>query len=146
MKTSLQSGISGAIENLLRLADQKTQAGIFEDGFDMAMPMLAKAIYENSEMLAIGDATIGMQGQSPTALGEPAFLNLIFASKNPVNLDTAFCCITMLEIPRHIIESAAIGIGKSKIQEIEIVGNELDALRCPIKKAEKVQAAPKTKC
>lgn len=141
MKTSQQFGISGAVENLLRLADEQTQNMIFENDFDRAMPKLAKAISENSQTLNIADATLGMQGQGPTALGEPAFLNLIFASKSPSNIDAVFCDIAMLDTPQHILKSESIGIGRIKIEDIEVVGNEPDALRYPIKKAEKGQTA-----
>jgi len=141
MKTSQQFGISGSVENLLRLADEPTQTMIFENDFDKAMPKLAKAISENSKILTIADATLGMQGQGPTALGEPAFLNLVFASGNSVNIDAVFCDVAMLDIPLHILESESIGIGKSKIEDIEVVGNEPDALRYPLKKAEKGQTA-----
>lgn len=141
MKTSQQFGISGAVENLLRLADEQTQTTIFENDFDRTIPKLAKAISENSKILNIADATLGMQGQGPTVLGEPAFLNLAFASRNPVNIDSVFCDISMLDTPQHILESESAGIGKSKIEDIEIVGNEPDALRYPLKKAEQEQTA-----
>ncbi len=141
MKTSQQFGISGAVENLLRLADEQTQSIIFENDFDKTLPKFIKSLIQNLDILTIGDATLGMQGQGPTALGEPAFLNLVFASGNPVNADAVFCDIAMLDIPQHIIESESIGIGKSKIEDIEIVGNEPDALRYQLKKAEKEQTA-----
>lgn len=141
MKTNQQYGISGGVENLVRMADKKTQYLLFENDFDKMLPKFVNAIVSKSDFITIGDATIGMQCQGPTVLGEPAFLNLILASKDPVALDAVFCNITMLDIPSHVTGCSEIGIGKSDVKEIELVGNELDALRYPIKTPVKTQTA-----
>ena len=126
MKTNFQLGISGALENLSRLADEKTQREMYFDGIEKTLPKLAKAV---PDVFTIADATNGMQGQGPLALGEPAFLNLVLASSNAAALDSVFCGITMLEIPSG---SLIKGID---IKNVEVVGNELDALKYPIKAA-----------
>ena len=69
-----------------------------------------------------------MQGQGPLTLGEPAFLNLVYAGRNPAMLDAVFCEATVLGIPAYI------KLNKESIKNIEVVGNELDALKYPIKK------------
>mgnify|MGYP001618884055 FL=1 len=120
MKTNFQLGISGAMENLSRLADEQTQRSMYLEGIDTTLPKLLKAL---PDILTIADATNGMQGQGPLALGEPAFLNLILASRSPANLDTVFCEAAMLKAPSYIKE----------IKNIELVGNEIDALKYPIK-------------
>lgn len=125
MKTNFQIGISGALENLARLADEKTQRQMYFEDIDKTLPKLAKAI----DALTIADATNGMQGQGPLALGEPAFLNLIFAGANAAMLDAVFCESAMLPMPEHVRNS----IGEFNIKNIEIVGNDLDALKYPIK-------------
>ena len=124
MKTNFQIGISGALENLSRLSDEKTQREMYFNDIDKTLPKLAKAI----DVFTIADATNGMQAQGPLALGEPAFLNLIFASHNAGFLDAVFCESTMLPIPNHVANSCEFDIKK-----VEIVGNELDALKYPIK-------------
>ena len=123
MKTNFQLGISGALENLSRFADEETQRKMYYDGIEETLPKLAKAI---KDVFTIADATSGMQGQGPLALGEPAFLNLIFASKDAAALDTIFCEAAMLQIPYYAANTH---------KNIEVVGNELDALRYPIKSA-----------
>jgi len=126
MKTNFQLGISGALENLSRLVDDETQRKMYFDGIEEALPKLAKLL---PDALTIADATNGMQGQGPLTLGEPAFLNLVFASKNPAALDIIFCESTMLEIP-HYVSSYDNNLN---VDAIEVVGNELDALKYPIK-------------
>ena len=123
MKTNFQFIISGAMENLSRLVDEKTQRAMYFDDIDKILPKLVKAI---PNVFTIADATNGMQGQGPLALGEPAFLNLIFASKNAEALDTVFCEVTMLQTPRYIADN-------NFNKKIEVVGNELDVLKYPIK-------------
>ena len=127
MKTNFQIGISGAVENLSRLADEKTQRQMYFDDVDATFPKLLKAL---PGIFTVADATNGMQGQGPLALGEPAFLNLIFAGSNAAFLDAVFCESTMLPIPQHIANS----IQEFNIKNIELVGNELDALKYPIKR------------
>ena len=127
MKTNFQLGISGAVENLSRLVDEKTQREMYFDGIESTLPKLVKAI---PDVFTIGDATKGMQGQGPLALGEPAFLNLVLASKNAAALDIIFCEAAMLPIPSYVAS-----LIDSSIKNIEVVGNELDSLKYPIKPA-----------
>jgi len=126
MKTNFQLGISGAVENLSRLADEKTQRKMYYDDINLTLPKLAKAV----ESFTIADATNGMQAQGPLASGEPAFLNIVYSSRNPAALDTVFCEASMLPVPEYIDNSIQI-----PRKDIEIVGNELDALKYPIKPA-----------
>lgn len=134
MKTNFQIGISGALENLSRLVDEKTQRAMYFDDIDMTLPKLLKCLHY---VFTIADATNGMQGQGPLTLGEPAFLNLVLASKNPAMLDAIFCEITMLETPEHVKSSYINSSGRYfSTRDIEVVGNEIDALKFPIKKPE----------
>ncbi|MBI2557937.1 DUF362 domain-containing protein [Candidatus Woesearchaeota archaeon] len=126
MKTNFQLGISGAVENLSRLVDEKTQRRMYFDGVDETLPKLVKAV---PDVFTIADATSGMQGQGPLSLGEPAFLNLVLASKDAAALDAVFCEIAMLDIPPHISS-----IKGADIKKIEVVGNDVDALRYPLKR------------
>lgn len=128
MKTNFQLGISGALENLSRLVDAETQRKMYFEDIDNSLPKLVKLL---PNVLTIADATNGMQGQGPLALGEPAFLNLVLASKNAAALDAVFCETAMLETPQHVTNSSSIISINTK--KIEVVGNELDALKYPIK-------------
>ncbi|MBI2657101.1 DUF362 domain-containing protein [Candidatus Woesearchaeota archaeon] len=128
MKTNFQLGISGALENLSRLVDEKTQREMYYSGIDSTLPKLAEAL---KEVITVADATNGMQGQGPLALGEPAFMNLVLASTNPAALDSIFCEMFMIPLPAHVI-SAGKGIDA---KSIEVAGSELDSLKYPIKTA-----------
>lgn len=78
------------------------------------------------DVINIADATSGMQGQGPLLAGEPAFLNLVYASRNAALLDSAFCQAAMLEIPNYVSKmTKSIGM--------EVVGNDIDSLKYPIK-------------
>jgi len=128
MKTNFQLGISGALENLTRLVDEKTQREMYYKGIDTTLPKLADLLHD---VFTIADATNGMQGQGPLALGEPAFLNLILASKNAAALDSIFCDIRMMDIPVHVKAASK----EIDVKSIEVVGSEVDALKYPIKTA-----------
>ena len=123
MKTNFQLGISGALENLSRFVDEKTQRGMYFDDIENTLSKLAKSI---PNVLTIADATNGLQGQGPLALGEPAFLNLVLTSKNAYALDSVFCEISMLQVPHYVAN-------KADIRSIEVVGNQLEALKYPLK-------------
>ena len=143
MKTNSQIGLSGAVENMMRCAHKDTQKIMFKNDIEKTLPMLIKAL---PGFLSIGDATIGMQGHGPTSLGEPAFLNMIFASKDPVALDTIFAEMGMLENPGYLKKCSSLGIGSNDSQAIELVGEELEAIKFEIKPAKKNESAhPKIK-
>lgn len=138
MKTNSQIIISGAIENMVRAVDEETQKAMFAGDIEKTLPKLLKLL---PPFLTIGDATIGLQGQGPTLLGEPAFLNMLFASKDPVALDTMFVEMGMLTMPDYINESAKLGVGNNDPASIEVVGDELEAIRFHIKPAERSASA-----
>jgi len=121
MKTNFQIGISGAMENLSRLFDEKSQREMYSDGINNVLPLLAEHL---TNVINIADASNGLQGQGPLALGEPAFLNLVFASNNAAKLDAVFCHAFMIRGAEYVAKS---------VKGIEIVGNELDAIKYPIK-------------
>lgn len=131
MKTSVQIGICGAMENLTRLADPKTIQEMYYEGIDKTLPSLLKVLPQG---LHIGDALIGLHGNGPLASGgEPAFLNTLLASKDPVALDAVFVHLSGSVMPRYIIEAGSRGIGKNDIKTLEIVGDELEATQYPLK-------------
>jgi uncharacterized protein (DUF362 family) len=135
MKTNSQLVISGALENMMRFADYETQRMMFNKGIEKTLPLLIKKM---PKFLSIGDATIGMHGQGPTSLGEPAFLNILFISGDPIALDLGFLEMGMLPIPEYIKEAQRIGIGS---RASEIVGDDIGATKIYLKPAEKNASA-----
>jgi len=133
MKTNSQIVISGAMENMLRIVDEETQKKMFKNDIEKTLPKLIKVV---PEFLSIGDATIGLQAQGPTLLGEPAFLNMLFLSKDPVALDAVFTEASMLKKPHYLKIADVLGVGNCDTEKIEVIGDELEAIKCPLKAAE----------
>lgn len=143
MKTNSQIGISGAVENMVRCAHKDTQKNMFKHDIEKTLPKLIKTL---PHFITIGDATIGMHGQGPTSLGEPAFLNMLFASKDPVALDAVFVEMGMMEMPQYLKECGSLGLGNCDSKTIEVVGDELEAIKFSLKPAKKNESAhPKIK-
>ena len=143
MKTNSQIGISGAVENMIRAVDEDTQKKMFAENIEVTLPKLLKAL---PAFLSIGDATIGLHGQGPTTLGEPAFLNMVFVSKDTVALDAVFAEMGLLGIPSYIKEASSLGIGNANTKNLEIVGDELEAIKLQLKPADRnASAHPKIK-
>lgn len=133
LKTNFQIGISGALENMTRVTAVETQKEMAKTNPDEQIAYLNKTI----NYFTIADGTIGMQGTGPFLSGEPSFLNLIMASRDPVALDTVFCELGMFNLPDYIKTAGKIGVGNSNLKEIEVVGNELEATKFELKKPSK---------
>lgn len=132
IKTDMSLGIDGAFENLIRFLSKKT---FDELSKDIKRGVLALAVLPKifPKFITIGDASIGMQGNGPAEYGEPGFFNLIFAARNPVVHDKivqeVFC---LRELP-YVELAGKLGIGEYNLSKINIIGNELDALKRDIK-------------
>tara|TARA_Y100000310_G_scaffold68197_1_gene63503 strand:+ start:14500 stop:15987 length:1488 start_codon:yes stop_codon:yes gene_type:complete len=132
-KTNQQIGFSGGIENLIRLGSKKTQEVIFANNFNKMLAKFVLAVNNNAKgILNIGDGSIGMHGQGPTTLGEPAFLNLIMASRNALALDSAFCKVSDIKEIKYINELKNI----SELGDIITVGDDVDSINITLKKPE----------
>lgn len=132
IKTDMLLGIDGAFENLTRFLSKKTFDELAKDPQKavLALAVLPKLF---PEFITIGDASIGMQGNGPGEYGEPGFYNLIFASRNPVAHDKAVQEVFCLRKLPYVELAGKLGLGECNISKINIVGNELDALRKDIK-------------
>ena len=82
----------------------------------------------------LGDASIAMQNNAPQ-FGEPAFKNMILASKDPVAIDKVFQEMCLLRKSDHVEMAGKLGSGEADIEKITIVGNELKAVMQEIKPA-----------
>jgi len=133
LKSHAQLGIAGAVENLIRCCSQATQKAMYAQDINKILPKLLQAL---SPALSIGDATNGLQGNGPTSLGEPAFLNMILTGKNPVTLDKVFCEIGMFCLPAYLLEAKRLGIGEIDAKKIEVVNYEAVATKYPLKRAD----------
>lgn len=133
LKAHSQWGISGALENMIRVADTETQKQMHKNNVHEHLAYLNKLL----RYVTVGDGTIGLQGTGPLLIGEPAFLNLILASKDAIALDRIFCEIGCFEVPHYIKVAQNMSNGKMELNEIEVVGNEVDAVKYPLISANK---------
>jgi len=68
-----------------------------------------------------------MEGNGPLN-GNPAFLNYILASKDPVAHDAVFNELGLFMRKSRYLEIAnKLGLGENNIEKIDIAGNELNA-------------------
>jgi len=132
MKTHMLLGISGALENMTRVVSVKTYKELEKD-MEKAIKGIAVLNKLIGKYLTIGDASIGMQGNGPGMDGEPAFLNMILASKDPVALDKIFTEIGLLRDAKHVLAASDLDIGSSDLVDITVVGDELDACKRELK-------------
>lgn len=132
IKTDMFVGMDGAFENLTRFLSKKT----FEElSKDPKKAVGALTILPNMlpKFITIGDASIGMQGNGPAQHGEAGFFNLIFAARNPVSHDKIVQEVLCLRKLPYVELAGKLGLGEYDPTKINIVGNELDALRRDIK-------------
>jgi uncharacterized protein (DUF362 family) len=128
LKTHVQFGVAGALENLARLLDKNSQIKVQDH--QETLPMI---IHACKPFLNIGDASIGMHGDGPL-LGEPAFLRMMLLSRDAVALDRVFAEVGMLLAPSYVVEATQ--------KKIEVVGYEIDAVKTPLKKADNPSPHP----
>jgi len=134
MKTHLFLGISGALENMIRVVSVKTYKELEKD-MEKAIKAIGVLNKSIDKYLTLGDASIGIQGNGPGRYGEPAFLNMVLASKDPVALDKIFTEIGLLKDAKHVLVAGDLGVGSSDLVDIRVVGEELDACKRELKPA-----------
>lgn len=132
IKTDMVVGMDGAFENLTRFLSKKT---FDEFSKEQGKAVNALAVLPNvfPKFITVGDASIGMQGNGPAEHGEPGFFNLIFAARNPVVHDKIVQEVFCLRKLPYIELAGKLGLGEYDTAKINIVGNELNALRRDIK-------------
>ena len=134
MKTHLLLGISGALENMTRVVSKESYKEIEKD-MERAIKGIGVLNKALGKYLTVGDATIGLQGNGPGEYGEPAFMNMVFASRDPVALDKIFTEAGLLRDSKHVIAAGDIGVGNPDLVDITVVGEELDACKRELKPA-----------
>ena len=124
-------GIAGALENMTRVVSPENYKKLLTSDVNEAIFRLYSVLPKNQ--VTVADCTIGLQGNGPLMYGEPAFLNKILLSLDPVAIDKVFTEMCLLRKSPHVEKCGDEGIGENEIMHIEIVGDELDACRVEIK-------------
>jgi uncharacterized protein (DUF362 family)/Pyruvate/2-oxoacid:ferredoxin oxidoreductase delta subunit len=80
--------------------------------------------------LNVVDAVVGMEGDGPGG-GDPRKIGLIFAGSDGIAVDSTICQAIGLS-PRDVLTNrigSGLGLGVSRAEDIEIVGEELDEVQ-----------------
>ncbi len=133
IKTHFQTGVSLSIKNMKGVINNPSRKVMHKDHLQKQIALLSTIL---PEYVTIADGSIALEGMGPGALGEPANLELIFAGKDPVALDTAICHIIGLNVAKHIKEASKLGLGVSDMKKIQIIGEEVDVIKKKFKAAD----------
>ena len=78
--------------------------------------------------LSVMDAIIGMEGNGPGSAGLARKVGLVMASPDAVAMDAVFSKLIGFEPSRNIVikEAASRGLGKNRLEDIEILGQRLE--------------------
>jgi|ETNmetMinimDraft_2_1059921.scaffolds.fasta_scaffold00465_11 uncharacterized protein (DUF362 family) len=128
IKTDMVLGMDGSFENLTRFLNKESYEQLAKDPQKavMALAVLPKLL---PSFITLGDASIGMQGNGPAQHGEPGFYNMFFAARNPVVHDRVASEILCLSKLPYAELAGKLGIGEFDLTNIDILGNELDAVK-----------------
>lgn len=131
MKTHGRTVITGAIKN---------QWGCLRELRHEYHPVVDEALADVNSLVrplfAVMDGTVGLEGNGPKS-GIPRIADRLLASGDIVALDTVAAKIMGFDpetIP-HIQLCSQVGLGTSKLDEIEIVGEDVEGLNLHFKAA-----------
>lgn len=134
LRTDPLTVVSLGLSNLLGLLPLSVyDRGDFEPHIDQVLADLSK--YRHSDLVLI-DGLVGLEGGGPLT-GWPVPMNLLIASENVVAADTVASQVMGLfpeEIPT-IVAAAKAGLGPMLLEEIEVVGENVETVGRKFKKA-----------
>lgn len=132
LKTHAFTVMTGAVKNTFGLVP-----GLFKVQCHKNKPNpkhFAKIVVDVYEIirpgLSIMDGIVAMEGEGPAA-GTPSNLGILLASSDGVSMDAVMSDIVGVSPYKDIIvnEARRRGIGEADINKIEILGEEIDAVR-----------------
>ena len=127
LKTHDQTEMTCSIKKLKGLLTDKGKKGMHQEGLFEGVVDLLSAI---KPRLSVVDATICQEGVGPV-FGKPVEMNLILAGKDLVAVDS-ICAQLIGYKPEETlltVNAAARGLGVMHPEQIEVVGEPLDAVR-----------------
>jgi uncharacterized protein (DUF362 family)/NAD-dependent dihydropyrimidine dehydrogenase PreA subunit len=135
LKTHVFMHMTGAVKNTFGVIPGLSKPGYhakLADTGHFANMLLDLAAYVKPR-LSIMDAVIGLEGDGPGTGGTPRQVGLLLASVNPLALDVA--AGEIMGIPRSqnpvLLEAEKRGLAPTTINEIELIGAEIQDLRIP---------------
>lgn len=133
LKTHQMMGFTCAVKNLfgavvgMRKPRLHLQAGTDKAFFALMLLELAEHI---RPALSIVDAIVGMEGDGPGS-GDPVHIGVLLAGADPLAVDTVAADLVGISPEQNWPQKIAQQTGRygSRILEVEMVGDDLDALR-----------------
>ena len=131
LKTHTSTGVTLGMKNMFGLLPDKLKFKYHARG-------ISKVIVDINSVLkptvTVIDGFVAMEGAGPTS-GDPVKMNTILAGTDPVATDATGCRVMDIDphTIRHIQRAAEKGLGN--IDQIHVVGESLDAVKRPFKKA-----------
>ncbi len=123
MKTHALERITGAVKNVYGFicGPRKAQGHVMYPNASKFARYLGDIHRCKGPKLNIMDGIVAMEGNGPGA-GDPAEMNVLLFSADPVALDTVFCWLVDLDpklVPTNL-QCASMGVGTFKEEEIEV--------------------------
>lgn len=142
MKTHALTRLTGAVKNQFGFIyglNKASYHALYPDLFDFSKFLIRLNKFLKPRLF-IMDGVIAMEGNGPKN-GTPIPMNVILLSNDPIALDTVFAHLVDLE-PSYmptVIAARELNYGTSEIENINIVGDNIDEL---INKSFKVERIP----
>jgi uncharacterized protein (DUF362 family)/ferredoxin len=134
MKTHQLTRITGAVKNLFGTIPGKRKALYhlqFQDVMDFSS-LLVELNLRLRPRLHVMDGIVAMEGNGPRS-GDPRPMRVLILSDDPVAVDATFCRLVAMDpafVPTTLI-GAQQGLGRFQDDEIDYVGDPLEAFRSP---------------
>jgi uncharacterized protein (DUF362 family)/Pyruvate/2-oxoacid:ferredoxin oxidoreductase delta subunit len=135
LKTHGMTVLTGAVKNLFGCVPGKRKVqwhfntGVDHDSFTRMLIDLASLL---KPRLTVMDAIMGMEGNGPGS-GDPRRIGIVLAGQDPVALDVVSGLVVGLS-PKDlpvIRAAAAVGIGASSQENIQVLGDDLSGVVVP---------------
>jgi uncharacterized protein (DUF362 family)/NAD-dependent dihydropyrimidine dehydrogenase PreA subunit len=144
MKTHLFTGMTGAIKNIFGVIPGLSKPGYHAKLQDVQRfaGMLLDLTQFVSARLTIMDAVVAMEGNGP-GTGDPRQVGLLIGAESPLALDVVASEIMGIRRTKNpiIMEAERRGLKPNRLEEIEIIGTNLDAAKVPDFKHPQMTAA-----
>jgi uncharacterized protein (DUF362 family)/Pyruvate/2-oxoacid:ferredoxin oxidoreductase delta subunit len=143
MKTHLFTVMTGAIKNIFGVIPGLSKTGYHAKLHDVQRfaGMLLDLSQYVSPRLTIMDAVVAMEGDGP-GTGDPRLVGLLIGSENPLALDVAATEIMGLNRAENpvIMEAERRALKPNRLEDIEVIGADLAAVKVPDFKRSRVSA------
>jgi uncharacterized protein (DUF362 family)/NAD-dependent dihydropyrimidine dehydrogenase PreA subunit len=132
MKTHLFTVMTGAVKNIFGVIPGLSKPGYHAKLRDSRRfaGMLLDLAQHISPRLSIMDAVWAMEGNGPGA-GDPRRVGLLIGSENPLALDVVASEIMGIDRSENpvIVEAQHRGLGPNRLEDTEIIGVDLEAVK-----------------